>query len=67
MHKHPSHTGMHTPEYVCVHTLIKTETLFFRFLPRIGMFYVNSQGKNVSLIEFIRKSFSLALLAKGLT
>lgn len=53
MHKHPSHTGMRTQACACVHLLMKTKTLFSkRFLFLIGMGYVNSQGENVSLIEF---------------
>lgn len=57
-------TYMHIQVYVCIHTLIKTNTLSKRFLFLIGMFYVNSQGENVSQVEFFRKSFSSDLLAK---
>lgn len=57
-------TYMHIQVYVCIHTLIKTNTLSKRFLFLIGMFYVNSQGENVSQVEFFRKSFSSDLLVK---
>ena len=62
MHKHPSHTGMRTQVCACVHLLMKAKILFSkRVLFLIGMCYVKSQGKNVSLIEFLRSgSASLA-------